>query len=432
MEHTALTQTMCFEADIEQMPRQRLLARQETLLAQAVQRARHAPFFSERLAALGDVGDRLPHAQFQAGVPLTSKQELREARERAWVRDNRTRSLLMLATSGTTGTRIALPYSQQDLRCWRAYVARTLWTNGLRPDDVVLLPVPLGLFTGGQGMLGGLQQLGCPTIPLGAATTPVMLDALRGAFGVTPTGIVTLPSHMLRLLDSLPAAGYDPAQSPLRIGSFGAEAWTEAARARIETGFGLTAIDSYGIGEIFGPGVAAECAARNGMHIWEDAVFAEIIDRATGEPVPDGAPGELVLTPLFREVLPLLRYRTGDEAAFLPDTCPCGRTHRRITRIARRLDDVLVITGMNVDPADIERILYGLPWVGNEFYLEAGGETGGTLCVHFEPSGRQAVPLAYEQVIAAAIRADYHIRVAVQLHQPGELERTPGKARRIR
>jgi phenylacetate-CoA ligase len=316
------------------------------------------------------------------------------------------------------------------LLTWRKLSARTLWTNGFRRDDIALLPVPLGVFTGGHGMLGGLQQLGCRTIPLGAATTPMMADALRGVFGILPTAIVTLPSQMLRLLESLPAAGVDPTSCSLRIGSFGAEAWSEAARARIAEGFGLRAADSYGIGEVCGPGIAAECEMQDGMHIWEDAFFAEIIDPANGQPVPDGVRGELVITPLFREVLPLLRYRTGDEAAMINESCACGRTHRRITRIAKRLDDILVITGVNVDPADVERILYSLPWVGSEFFLEAGGANREALAVHVELCGMP--PLDPAAAITEAIRRDFHVRIAVYLYQPGELERLPGKAKRLR
>jgi phenylacetate-CoA ligase len=421
-ERTAL----CFDVEIEHLSRRRLERLQEIALAHLIQRARQAPFFADRLTALGAVGDRLPVAQFREAVPLTTKADLRQARDAAWAQGYREQIVLMLGTSGTTGTRVALPYTAHDVHCWRSLAARTLWTNGLRPGDPVLLPVPLGLFTGGHGMFGGLQALGCRTVPLGAATTPVMAEALRGAFGDPPVGIVTLPSHMLRLLESLPEAGLDPAACGLHIGSFGAEAWTEAARARIEEGFGLYAADSYGIGEICGPGIAAECAHRTGMHVWEDAFLVEIVD-ANGQPVPDGTPGELVLTPLFREALPLLRYRTGDEAALLPDPCPCGRTHRRISRIARRVDDVLVVTGVNVDPADIERLLYAVPWLGAEFYLRA---EDGVLQVHIERRGA-CPPDANEQLVAM-IRRDFPVRVHVTLYEAGQLERTPGKARRIR
>ncbi|HOF90078.1 MAG TPA: hypothetical protein PLZ36_18540, partial [Armatimonadota bacterium] len=225
MDSPAVTRAVCYDAEVECMPPPRLAALREALLARAVTRARRAPFFRERLAGFGEVGDRLPLARFQEGVPLTGKQELRAAGARAWAEGDA--PALLLATSGTTGSRITLPYSGGDLRRWHALVARTLWTNGVRADDAVLLPVPLGVFTGGQGMFGGLRQLGCRLIPLGATTTPALADALRGAFGVAPTAIVGLPSHMLRLLETLPTAGVDPAGSPLRIGSFGAEAWTE-------------------------------------------------------------------------------------------------------------------------------------------------------------------------------------------------------------
>jgi phenylacetate-CoA ligase len=420
-----------FHPEIECLPRPELARRQELLLAAAVRRARHAPFFRERLAALEDVPERLVPERFQECVPLTTKAELREARESVWSAVARPHISLLLSTSGTTGTRIPLPYTPEDVQTWHRLVARTLWTNGVRPQDVVLLPVPLGTFTGGQGMFGGLSHLGCTIIPLGPTATPVLAEALRGSFGALPTAIITLPSHLLRLLDTLPAAGVEPMRTTLRLGSLGAEAWSEAARARIEAGLGIQAVDSYGIGELCGPGVAAECAARDGLHVWEDAFFPEIVDPATGEPVAEYAAGELVLTSLFRHAFPLLRYRTGDAAAFIPGPCACGRTHRRITRILRRLDDTLIITGVNVEPVTIERILYRTAWVGTEYYLAVGGTNRDTLIVHVERRDT-TVPSTAEADLTAAIRCDLPVRTEVRLYAPGALERSAGKAQRVR
>jgi phenylacetate-CoA ligase len=415
---------------VECLPRQELYALQRCALAQAVARAQEAPWQRERLHTLGTVDDTLEPARFQACVPLMSKADLRAAQTAAWNMAAR-RPALLLTTSGTTGTRVPLPYSSGDLTHWEELAARTLWANGLRPDDTVVLPVPLGLFSGGHGMFGGLRRLGCSVIPLGPAPTPTLIDVLRGGLGAAPTAIVSLPSHMLRLLDSLPATGVDPAATPLRLGSFGAEAWSEAARARIEAGFHIRAMDSYGIGELCGPGIAAECEARDGLHVWEDAFFVEIVD-AEGQPVPDGTAGELVLTPLFREILPLLRYRTGDAAALLSEPCRCGRTHRRITRITHRLDQVRIITGVNVDPGDVERILYRFPWVGQEFALTIEGEHGDALHVQVERHGQHAPPADAEAQLVAAIRRDLPVRTRVTLCPHGTLERTPGKAQRFR
>lgn len=421
-----------YHPEIEFLPRQALDALQGSLLAQAVRQARGAPFFRERLAAFEDVPDLLPLARFQECVPLTTKQDLREARESAWVTAARDHVALMLATSGTTGSRIPLPYTLQDQQQWHALVARTLWANGLRPWDITLLPVPIGLFTGGHAMLGGLLRLGCTVVPIGMVPPPVIIEAFRGAFGPLPTAVVTLPTYLLRLLDALPGLGYDPSSCPLRIGSLGAESWSEAARQRIEEGFGLRAVDSYGIGELCGPGVAAECECREGMHVWEDAFLVEVVDHATGEPVPDGTPGEMVLTSLFREVLPLLRYRTGDETRILPEPCACGRTHRRIARITRRLDNVLIVTGVNIDPGDIEQLLYRLPWLGNEFVLDVGGSNRDALEVYLERNPRVPAPPESEAEVIREIRRHFPVRVIVHLHEPGHLERNPGKAQRIR
>ena len=421
-----------FLVDIECMPREELDSLQGCLLAQTVRRARRAPFYAPRLAEMSEAQIFLSPEEFQQRVPLTSKQDLRLAGSAAWSAEKNERMALLLATTGTTGARIALPYTHDDLRRWGDLAARTLWANGFRPQDVVLLPVPLGLFSGGHGMFNGLARLGCTVIPTGPLHTPQLAEVLRGELGVSPTAIVSLPTHMLRLLDSLPQIGYDPASSPLRLGSFGAEAWTESARARIEQGFGLRAMDSYGIGELCGPGIAAECVYRDGMHVWEDAFFIEVIDPQTGEPVPDGMQGELVLTSLFREYFPLLRYRTGDAAAIIPGECACGRTHRRMTRIPRRLDNILIITGINVDPADVETMLYGFPWLANEFYLEAGGTHRDELVLHVERNAGVQCPPEAEKTIADAIRRTYPVRMHVQIHDAGQLERIPGKAQRIR
>jgi phenylacetate-CoA ligase len=433
---SALAHTMprpaCFEAAVEQLPHADLSTLVERKLAQAVRRARQAPFYRARLSPWRDPGERLSAAHFQELVPLTSKQDLREQREAIWHRSASRQTNLLLATSGTTGARVALPYSAADLRKWFALVARTLWTNGLRPDDIAILPVPISLFTGGHAMLGGLLRLGCTVLPTGPTPPPVMADILNGGLGAAPTAVVSLPSYMLRLLEALPAHGCDPASCALRIGSFGAEAWSEAARSRLEAGYRLRAMDSYGIGEICGPGIAAECEYRDGMHVWEDAFFAEIVDPYTDEPVPDGTPGELVLTPLFRQAFPLLRYRTGDEAFLIPEPCACGRTHRRMSRIARRLDNVLIFSGVNIDPGDMEGILYGFSWLGNEFYLAAAGEHCDMLAVHVERHHTLPMPADAEQQIMDAIRRYYPVRITVHLHDAGQMERAPGKAQRIR
>ncbi len=429
MERTPETAPAPWRPAVECLPRRELDTLQRFALAQAVTRAWGAPWYRERLRALGEVGEGLEPARFQTDVPLTSKADLRAAFTGAWNTGAR-RPAMLLATSGTTGTRVPLPYTTDDLERWQELAARTLWANGLRPTDTVLLPVPLGLYSGGHGMFAGLRRLGCTVIPLGPAPTPTLVDVLRGGLGLAPTTVVTLPSHMLRLLDSLPAAGIDPADTGLRLASLGAEAWSEEARARIEAGFGLRAVDSYGIGELCGPGVAAECEYRDGLHVWEDAFFVEIVD-ADGAPVPDGTPGELVLTPLFRETLPLLRYRTGDAAALLPGPCRCGRTHRRITRILHRLDQVLIITGVNVDPGDVERILYRFPWVGQEYALAVEGEHRDALHVQVERHGQQAPPPDAEAQLTAAIRRDMPVRTRVTLCPHGSLERAPGKVQRV-
>lgn len=421
-----------YEPEIECLPEEQLATWREQLLARTVQRALGAPFYRERLAALGEIGDSLPIARFQESVPLTTKQDLRQAREHLWVDEQREHLTLVLGTSGTTGTRVALPYTRHDMEQWHRLVARTLWANGLRPEDTVLLPVPVGLFTGGHAMLGGLLQLGCTVLPTGPLPAAVLAEVLQGALGAPPTAVVSLPSQMLRLLDALPPLGCNPAVLHLRLGSFGAEAWTEAARERLEHGYNMVAMDSYGIGELCGPGIAAECAYREGMHVWEDAFFAEIIDPQSGAPVPDGTPGELVLTSLFREAFPLLRYRTGDEACILPGPCACGRTHRRISRVARRLDNVLIITGVNVDPVDLEPILYAFPWIGNEFYIKASGENHDALAIHVERHPQHAAPTDADAQLIAAVRQHFKVRIAVHLHDAGQLERGPGKAQRIR
>jgi phenylacetate-CoA ligase len=238
---------------------------------------------------------------------------------------------------------------------------------GIRPTDVFQNMSGYGLFTGGLGIHYGAERLGCLTIPAGAGNSKRQLKLIND-FKVTAVHII--PSYALHLANVIRDMGMDPRDLPIRFALVGAEPYTEAARRRLEELYDMKVYNSYGLSEMNGPGVAFECTEQHGMHLWEDAYIAEIVDPETGDPLPDGEIGELVMTTLGREGMPVIRYRTRDLTRFLPGPCPCGREHRRIDRIAGRCDDMIIIKGVNIYPMQVEAILMAMPEVGQNYLIE--------------------------------------------------------------
>ena len=336
-----------YDPQAECLERPALEAVQAERLRGLLERLQQVPFFRERLA-------QVPAGAALAELPFTARGDLRDQYPFGLFAVPREQVVRVHATSGTRGKPTLVGYTKTDLRTWAELCARLIAAAGGRPGDVLHIALNYGLFTGGLGIHGGAELLGCTVVPAGAGATHrqlLLMEDLR------PAGLKATPSYALHLAEAAQAEGIDPRSFGLRYGIFGAEPWSEAVRARLEELYGFRAYDSYGLSEMFGPGVAWECSERNGLHVAEDHFLPEIIDPHTGRRLPPGEEGELVLTSLTKEAYPLLRYRTGDRTALLAEPCACGRTSVRIARIRGRVDDMVVLRGVNLFPSEVERVL---------------------------------------------------------------------------
>src|SRR6516165_4370289 len=346
-----------FDRDAETMPRRNLAALQlrrlKKSLTHAYQKVSH---IRRKFEAAGVTPDTLGSLADIARFPFTEKADLRLTYPFGLFAVPRQEVLRLHASSGTTGKPTVVGYTRADLDLWSDLMARTLACAGARPGDVVHNAYGYGLFTGGLGAHYGAERLGCTVVPVsgGATERQVMLMRDFGAAVLCAT-----PSYALNIAEVAARMGMDPAKLPLRHGAFGAEPWSEPMRRALEEGLGIKAIDVYGLSEILGPGVACECEAQDGLHGWEDHFLFEIIDPDTLKPLPMGDAGELVITTLTKEALPMVRYRTRDVTRLNSEPCACGRTHVRIMRIAGRNDDMLIIRGVNVYPSQVEAVLVG-------------------------------------------------------------------------
>lgn len=333
------------------------------------------------------------------------------------------------ASSGTTGKPTVVAYTRADLDMWSDVMARSIYAAGGRPGDVTHVAYGYGLFTGGLGAHYGAERLGCTVIPMSGGQTAkqvTLIDDLK------PRVILVTPSYCLSLIDEMEAQGLDPRESSLEIGIFGAEPWSDEMRQQIEERLGIDAIDIYGLSEVIGPGVAQECIeTKDGLTVWEDHFYPEIIDPATGEILPDGEEGELVFTSLTKEALPVIRYRTRDITKLLPGT---ARTMRRIDRIKGRTDDMLIIRGVNVYPSQVEVELLKVPELAPHYQLEVvqiGNAKG--LIVHVETRESVSETAATGLAARAAhnIKDNIGITVEVSIEPPGDVDRSLGKALRV-
>jgi len=359
--------------------------------------------------------------------PFTRKQDLRDSYPYGLLACPLEEVNRVHASSGTTGQPIVVAYTRRDIEIWSMAMLRTLRCYGIRVDDVLQNAYGYGLFTGGLGVHYGAEHIGATVVPTSGGNTDRQIQVLQ-EFGATV--ICCTPSYFLHLIDRAEQTGIDFKKLPLRIGVFGAEPWSEAMRDRIERSADIRAFDIYGLSEIVGPGVAAECEAQDGLHIFEDLFFPEVIDPETLEVLPPGEEGELVLTTLSKEAMPLIRYRTGDITAFLPEPCRCGRTLRRMRRIARRSDDMLIIRGVNVYPAQIESALLSVKGTLPHYQIELTRRDDlDQVAVHVEveSSDNDSLHAEVVQVMKKAIG----LRVDVELLSPQTLPRSEGKARRV-
>jgi phenylacetate-CoA ligase len=336
------------------------------------------------------------------------------------------------ASSGTTGRPTVVGYTVGDLSRWADLMARSMYGAGVRPGDLVHNAYGYGLFTGGLGAHGGAERLGCPVVPVSGGGTERQV-ALIADFGARV--LCATPSYALAIAEVAEQRGVDLRGGPLRIGMFGAEPWSEAMRAQIEARLGLVAHDVYGLSEVMGPGVACECEAREGLHGWEDHFLFEVIDPGTGAPVPEGEAGELVITTLTKEALPMLRYRTRDLTRVTTARCACGRTHLRILRVAARNDDMLIVRGVNVYPSQIEAVLVGRPGLSPHYRLVLEREGAlDTLRVEIEalPDCPPADWPAMARDAAHHVKSLIGVTAGIAVVAPGSVPRSEGKAARVR
>jgi phenylacetate-coenzyme A ligase PaaK-like adenylate-forming protein len=422
-----------FEPDAESMPAEQLTGLQLERLRALV----------DRLLALGGVqGMRLKDAGVAAGadvnfatlsrLPATSKTDLWHAYPFGLLAVPREEVVAVHGSSGTGGRPTLVAYTRDDLKLWARMCARALAAAGATPASIVHNAYGYGLFTGGLGIHQGAIELGATVVPASGGMTPRQVTLIRD---LKPDILTCTPSYAIRLGEALAGAGAGPGQGlSLTAGIFGAEPWTEELRLRLEDLLGLRALDIYGLSEIIGPGVASECVvAADGLHVNEDHFLVEAIDPVTGEPVPDGQPGELTFTTLTKQALPLLRYRTGDIASLRRGTCPCGRTLVKMSKVTGRKDDMLVIRGVNVYPSEVERVLLAEGALSSDYLLVVDERSPQPrLLAVCEAGPTWSGPLPESGVIESRLKDTLGLSVAVQLVPAGSVPRTEvGKAVRV-
>ena len=338
------------------------------------------------------------------------------------------------ASSGTTGNPTVVAYTRNDIKLWSEVMARTLVVAGANPDDILQNAYGYGLFTGGLGVHYGALELGASVIPMSSGGTKRQLKLMHD---FKSTVLTCTPSYAIFMAEEAREMGYDPRKSPLRIGIFGAEPWSDGLRREIEDAWDITALDIYGLSEIIGPGVAQECPAKNGLHIYNDVFFPEVINPKTGEVVDEGEDGELVITTLTKEAIPLIRYRIGDIVSITYERCSCGRTQPRISKIKGRTDDMLIIRGINVFPSQIEAVLMDVEGAQPHYLLVVDRIKGlDTLEVQVEVSEeifsdeiKRLQRLS--ETIKKEIESVLALVVDVRLVEPKTIERSMGKAKRV-
>ncbi len=395
---------------------------------------RHAydnvPMYRQRFDEAGVHPDDLQSLSDLARFPFTYKNDLRENYPFGLFAVPREQIIRVHASSGTTGKPTVVGYTQGDIDNWADLVARSLRASGLRRGDMVHNAYGYGLFTGGLGAHYGIERLGATVVPMSGGQTAKQVDLITD---FKPDGIMVTPSYMLNILEQYHKVGLDPRECSLAVGVFGAEPWTDSMRAEVEQAFDMHAVDIYGLSEIMGPGVANECVeTKDGPVIWEDHFYPEIIDPQTGEVMPDGEIGELVFTTLTKEGLPMIRYRTRDLTRLLPGT---ARSMRRMEKITGRSDDMIILRGVNVFPSQIEEQVLATGGLAPYYQIElykAGRMDA--MRVHVEATPDAADELsktAAARMLSRRIKEVVGISTEIDIGEPGEVERSQGKARRV-
>jgi phenylacetate-CoA ligase len=351
----------------ESIDREELVQLQLERLQAVVNRCyKNVPFYRRRLEELGMEPEDLQTLDDLRRLPFTTKQDLRDSYPYDLVALPLREVVRFHLSSGTTGSPTVIAYTANDLAHWTDLVARNLVAGGITREDVVQIFFGYGLFSGGFGLHQGAEVIGASVLPVSEAELTQQVKIMQD---FRSTALIGMPSYALQIAEAMEEVGVDRNSLSLRVGLFGAEPWSEERRTAIESRLGIRAYDIYGLSEMGGPGVAGECGERNGLHLAEDHFYVEVVDPATGEPVAPGEEGELVFTTLTKEALPLLRYRSGDLASLDVAPCPCGRTTARMSRICCRTDDMVIIHGINVFPADVAAVLGEFPEVSEHFQL---------------------------------------------------------------
>lgn len=390
----------------------------------------NSPFYRQRFDEHGVHPDDLKTLADLARFPFTTKQDLRDTYPFGMFAVPQSRLVRVHGSSGTTGKPTVVGYTAADIDHWADLVARSIRAAGGRPGDMLHNAYGYGLFTGGLGAHYGAERLGCTVIPISGGMTArqvTLIDDFK------PRIIMVTPSYMLSILDEFRRQGLDPRECSLQVGIFGAEPWTNAMREEIEQAFDMHAVDIYGLSEIMGPGVAQECVeTKDGLHVWEDHFYPEIIDPQTGEVLPDGEMGELVFTTLTKEGLPMVRYRTRDLTRLLPGT---ARSMRRIEKITGRSDDMIILRGVNVFPTQIEEQILKCAGLAPHFQIELiRKDRMDAMTVHVECTAGRAekeARLTAARELAHHIKSVVGVSADIEVHDPGEVARSEGKAKRV-
>ncbi|MEM9584075.1 MAG: phenylacetate--CoA ligase PaaK [Pseudomonadota bacterium] len=395
---------------------------------------RHAydnvPMYKERFDDKGVHPEDLHSLADLSKFPFTYKDDLRKNYPFGLFAVPRQEIVRIHASSGTTGKPTVVGYTQGDIAMWANMVARSMRASGTRPGDIAHIAYGYGLFTGGLGAHYGAERLGCSVVPVSGGMTERQVTLIED---FKPTTIMVTPSYMLNILEQYQTAGIDPRACSLEVGIFGAEPWTNAMRAEVEEAFDMHAVDIYGLSEILGPGVANECVeTKDGLHIWEDHFYPEIIDPETGDVLPDGEMGELVFTTITKEGLPMIRYRTRDLSRLLPGT---ARSMRRMEKITGRADDMMILRGVNVFPTQIEEQVLAIPELAPYFQVELTREGRmDQMAVMVEAAANAASQEARDnsrKTLSQKIKDVIGVSTTVCVGMPGSVERSQGKARRV-
>ena len=405
-------------------------------LHKTLEHCMNSPFYKERFASIGLKPSDIKTLDDIRKIPFTTKQDLRDTYPFGIASVPLEKCVRLHSSSGTTGNPTVILHTQKDLENWANAVARCLWMVGCRPDDVFQNTSGYGMFTGGLGFQYGAELLGMLTVPAAAGNTLRQLKFFTD-FGTTV--VHAIPSYAARLFEVMQERGIDPRRdTKLRTLVIGAEPHSEDTRKRIEEMLGVKAYNSFGMSEMCGPGVAFECPEQNGMHIWEDYYIVEIVDPDTLEPVPDGEVGELVLTTLKREAMPLLRYRTRDLTRILPGECPCGRHHIRLDRMKGRSDDMIILKGVNIFPIQIETILMQFKELASDYLITMETkENNDAMTVEVEVADNMSFDdfgklQNLEREITRQLRDEILITPKVRLVPKGSLPKSEGKAVRVK